>query len=75
MNMVGMNWLFKLVSPVLGQIAMVLKPIREFSQLSPHLSSLLGKAPSSSSLFFGVEPVRSLGSDETRKTALGRLTR
>ena len=64
----------KPILPVLVQMTMVHEPTREFSQLSPHLSSLLGKAPSSSSLFFGVEPVRSLGSDETRKTICGPWT-
>jgi len=45
-------------------------PIFNFLQLSPHLATLLGKAPSHCSLLFGVEPVRSLGSDETRKTVI-----
>ena len=53
---------------------MVHEPSLEFSQLTPHLSSLLGKAPSRCSLLLSVEPVRSLGSDETRKPVLGPWT-
>jgi hypothetical protein len=38
-------------------MTMVHEPIFNFLQLSPHLAALLGKAPSSSSLLFGIEPM------------------
>ena len=50
---------------------MVHEPSLQLLQLSPHLATLLGKAPSRCSLLFGVEPVCGFRSDETRKTVLG----
>ena len=55
-------------------MTVVHEPIFNFLQLSPHLAPLLSKAPSRCSLLLSVEPVRSLGSDETRKPVLGPWT-
>ena len=53
---------------------MVHEPSLNFSQLSPHLSSLLSKAPSCCSLLFRVEPMRGSSGCKTRKTVLGPWT-
>ena len=60
--------------PVLVQMTMVHEPIFNFLQLSPHLATLLRKAPSRCSLLFGVEPVCGFRSNKTRKTTLGPWT-
>jgi hypothetical protein len=62
---------FPIFAPVLVQVTMVHEPVFNFLQLSPHLSSLLGKAPGLSALLLGVLAMRGFSGCKARKAGLG----